>query len=256
MKTRLTVCFLAVLVSFTAKADLVAPTPVRNDQTGLGTPLRDTPRTYEEFIAASQFASITAPVMITGMQLRLTGGAPGVSGNSWPSQNLTFTQYDLQLSQASAAFSASGGDFTLSSSFAANQGLGLTTVRSGPMTVPAGSFAFDPASSPDAPNLFTFTINFTTPYLYTPGQDLVLLFRSSGYGIAEPVTAFDALVSMNFRATGGSATSASATTATTLNTNAVIENFLFINPVPEPGTVALFLAGGVLALVARSRRRA
>ncbi|RYF51810.1 MAG: hypothetical protein EOO39_42815, partial [Cytophagaceae bacterium] len=151
---------------------------------GLNTPLRNAARAYQGYVDESQLGALTGPVQITGMAFRLAIGTnwspDGLQGaGTWPSQDLTFSQYDIQLSRASAAVQAAGEFPSLTPTFAANQGGTVTTVRSGALTIPAGSYTA--SGSTTTPNAFGFNIQFTTPYLYTPGQELVYTIRHSGY---------------------------------------------------------------------------
>ena len=59
---------------------------------------------------------------------------------------------------------------TMSLTFAANVGPGEVQVRSGPLTILAGSFAQGSGSNPPRPAPWGFEIPFTTPYTYTGGN--------------------------------------------------------------------------------------
>src|SRR4029079_15964768 len=65
-------------------ATLVAPAGVESSlESGLNTAIRNAPRTYQEYIAANNLSSITQPVRITGMQLRLA------IGENWTARGLS-----------------------------------------------------------------------------------------------------------------------------------------------------------------------
>lgn len=234
------------------RADIVVPSGTENG--GLTTIFGTGPRTYGEFIGASEFAAITMPVLFTGMQIRLAT-LPG-GGANWPSADVIFSQYDLQLSQASTAISAAGGNWS-GLTFAQAQGAGVTTVRSGGLTIPANSFVYDGGTTPDNPNSFTFSITFTTPFLYTPGTDLVLLVSHTGSGVAG-TPSFAGQAFINGVVSGAFASSAGAASPGTINVPGFVVNFQGAF-VPEPSSYGLVLTAialfGALAVLTRRRRR-
>src|SRR5262249_7684861 len=61
---------------------------------------------------------------------------------------------------------------SLSSTFAANEGAGTTTVRSGSLTIPAGSLVGGPGPNP----FYEFV--FSTPFTYTGGSLLATFIHS------------------------------------------------------------------------------
>lgn len=157
----------------------VVPTTLETG--GLNTLLRDAARTYQVYYHPSQMAGITVPVQIVGMRFRQIAASLGSATSTWPTSALTFAQYDVQLSRASAAINADGEIASTATSFAANQNAAtVVTTRSGALTVPVNAYVANPASTPSAPNPFGPTIPFTTPYTYTPGQELMVTIRHSG----------------------------------------------------------------------------
>jgi hypothetical protein len=90
----------------------------------------------------------------------------------WPAGDRTFAQYNIQLSTSNFA------PLSLSIVYADNIGPDVVTVRSGPLTLPDGSFT----NSAGAPNAFGPIITFPTPYTYA-GGDLLITIRHTGHGL-------------------------------------------------------------------------
>ena len=151
---------------------------------GLTTPLNTNARTYMGYLSAAEFSSLTTPVYITGIQFRLaTGFNSQITTATWPPQALAFSEYNIQLAQASAA-DVAAGDLEDSSVFANNQNAATAvTVRSGGLTIAADSFSNSLAGT----NSFGPTISFTTPYAFLPGSSLTYLIDESGYGTSSTV---------------------------------------------------------------------
>jgi hypothetical protein len=229
---------------------LPSPFAVSEGDDDLTTPFRNAPRVLQMYFHRSELAGFTEPVNISGMQFRIDGASPGPGvGLTWPSADLSFGRYDVQLSDSSAA--AFAGNELTSSTFADNLGPDVTTVRSGGLTVPAGSFLNNGTASTGAS--FGFLVNFATPFTYTPGEDLVVTIRHDGYlPGTEPQPNFDAALFVDGRNDALAGTgSADATTGAFFGTN--ITQFTFA-PVPEPAGLAA-AAFGLAGLAARPRRR-
>ena len=161
-------------------ASEVVPTTIETG--GINTLFRDAGRVYQVYYHQSQLAGITVPTQVIGVRFRLIAASlnGGVS-TTWPPAPLNFAQYDVQLSRASASIRVDGEIASTATSFAANQDPAtLVTARSGALSVPASAFPGNPASNPATPNTFGYTIPFTTPYIYVPGQELVMTIRHSG----------------------------------------------------------------------------
>src|SRR5262245_46016136 len=112
----------ALLASFAAPAaaqSVVVPT--LPESTGLNTAFRNAPRTYMSYYTSSNFTTITTAVLITGMQLRLSATGNTTIPSTWPSQNLSFTNYDVQISRASAQLNSDGEFLSSTQSFAGYQ---------------------------------------------------------------------------------------------------------------------------------------
>ena len=116
---------------------------------------------YQQEVAASDF---TAPVLINSISFRLDGAATApVSGS--------YADFIAQLSTTSQPAGA------LSTTFANNVGADVKTVFNGPL-----SFAFTAAGPGNGPNAFSFTLTFTTPFLYNPAAGNLLLEYQSSSG--------------------------------------------------------------------------
>ena len=207
---------------------------------------REAPRVLQQFYDAPFFSSITSPTEITAMSFRL----PSIADVNYPALgDLDFARYDITLAKPSTASAAANG--LTSATFADNM-LDSVQVRSGPLTIPLGSFISNGAGE-DAE--FSFAITFDTPYLFTPGQDLVMLVRHSGHGDVNGVE-----TRWNF---DGYAWANGSVVSTTADVDAAIGNFgpgsfnvankIQFTVVPEPAAPTLVAIGG-LSLFLRRRR--
>lgn len=209
---------------------------------------READRVLQQFYDASFFSSITSPTEITTMSFRL----PPIAGTDYPALgDLNFGRYEITLAKPSAASAAANG--LTSATFADNM-MDPVLVRSGPLTIPLGAFESNAMNEPAA---FSFEIAFDTPYLYTPGDDLVMLVRHDGHGDVngqETRWNFDGYAWAN-----GSVVS-------TQNVDATVGNFgpgsfnlankIQFRFVPEPSTAVLGLfAAALLGQFARRRVR-
>jgi hypothetical protein len=153
---------------------------------------------------------------------------------------------------ASAGLVADGEYLSTAPTFASYQGANVTTVRTGPLVITPNSFTNNGNASP---NPFGFTINFTTPYLFTPGDSLVVLIRLSGYTPAGEFQAFFGSTDfLNGTADAISNTTSASATAPNGFSSPVFINFITL-PIPEPGTTTL-IGLGLCAGIASLRRRA
>ena len=159
-------CFVAALaalaVALPASADFVAPNTVPTSGV-LGTIFRaDGARQYQEYIASSQFASLTKPIVVTGLQVSLP--------TAWPPNNLTFQSYIIQIGTASAALTAANGVFSPAVPYAANM-VNPVTVYSGSLTLPTNAFN---------PGVSNPVIQFNTAnYTIHPGDNVVIYISHS-----------------------------------------------------------------------------
>ncbi len=229
--------------------------------TGLTLPFNSGAATYMGYLDASEFSSLTSPVLITGISFRLASGYNSqILTSAWPSQDLTFSEFNIQLAQASAA-DETAGDLEDGTSFANNQNAATTTtVRSGTLTVAADSFT----NSLSGTNTFGPTLAFSTPYAYTPGESLTYLIDESGYGTSETQAAFASSSISNFSPFTADALDSSAgtdQTAPTGYTDPLIVQFQYETisaaAVPEASTTisfGLLLALGAGAVIIKRRR--
>ena len=111
--------------------------------------------------------SILTPLIgqeITAITFRLLTSA----SSNWPAADVTFTNYDIYLSPGVAPENRS---FTFADNIAGPQ----KRVRSGPLTITAGSFPFG-----GSPTSFGTDINFDSSYIYTGGH-LLIEIRHTGF---------------------------------------------------------------------------
>ncbi|MFT3880069.1 MAG: PEP-CTERM sorting domain-containing protein [Gemmatales bacterium] len=244
-----TAIVLALLTVGTARADVVVPNSsagVEGDGTFSLTTTAVAGRTYQLSIAANQLTGLVGQ-QINGVQWRLNG--PGAA--AWPPADANYASFDIFVGPGVAPGSAS-------TTFASNFTSTSTQVRSGALTIPAGSYTFG-----TSPNAFGPTLNFSAPYLYS-GGDLTLELRMAQQTGAATQSPFDAMASANGPGNGWGvdfsarfAAGSTATTVTTPNANALVTNFI-TTAVPEPTTVALVslsLGGAATWKLARRRRQ-
>jgi hypothetical protein len=93
---------------------------------------------------------------------------------------LVYTDYGVVFSESDAASFAANQLASLT--YDTNKGANQTTVHSGPLTIPSGSL-----TGGSVPNQFSYTLTFTTPYVYTAGTDIVITFRHSSGGTGPDV---------------------------------------------------------------------
>ncbi len=213
---------------------------------GLSSFSREAPRVTQQFYDAQFFTSITQPVWLTAMSFRL----PAVAGVNYPLLgDLNFARYEITLAKPSPASAAAKG---LTSAVFADNMQDPVLVRSGALTIPRESFISN-ASGEDAE--FSFHIVFDTPYVFTPGQDLVMLVRHSGHGDVngqETRWNFD-----GYSWTNGSVISTSTNVDATSGNfgpgSFNVANRVQFTVVPEPASLTVLGMGA--GLVAALRRR-
>ena len=248
IKLSVVISSLCVLAAANAGHAALIVTGATQPSDGLFSSLsREATRVLQQFYDASDFASITTPTEIVSMSFRL----PPIAAVNYPALgDLNFARYDITLAKPSAAVAAANG--LTSATFADNM-LDPVLVRSGSLTIPQNSFLSN-AANEDAE--FSFEIAFDSPYLYTPGDDLVMLVRHSGHGDVNGVETrwnFD-----GYAWTNGSVVSTAA------DVDAAVGNFgpgsfnlsnkIQFRFVPEPSSVLLgLLAVASIGGVARRR---
>lgn len=252
MNLRPSAIALALLCAFTAASQaqtLTVPAGLP-ETTGLNTGIRNAPRTYMALYMSPNFASLTSPTLITGMQLRISADGNATLPATWPSQDLSFANFDVQLSQPSASLVADGEFLSSAVTFASQQEAGtVVTVRSGALTLPTASF-----QNSGAENAFGAMISFSTPYLYTPGQGLLLYITHTGYTPAAEPQPFFAAADYTPGITDAISSTAGyqAASASGFSSPYVVQ--FSLAAVPEPST-ALSMAAGAMLLLALARRR-
>lgn len=138
--------------------------------------------THQTQIAASQLAPLGVGDRLTGLTFRLF---PHMANpDLWPPADVTWVDYDITIAQAALPLASFG------TNFAANM-LDPQLVRSGPLTVPQGSFPDDPTLPPAAPNEWGYELVFDQSYRYR-GGDLVIHIAFRG-GSDGPLGYMDAL---------------------------------------------------------------
>ena len=241
---------LALASALAPGAETVLPSPFATAEgnDNLTTPFRNAPRVLQMYFHRSDLAAFSAQgADITGIQFRIDGASPGVSGATWPTADINFSRYDVQLSDSSAA--AFAADELNSTTFTDNQGSDITLVRSGPLTVTANSFQNNGDATTGAS--FGFLVNFDVPFRYEPGEDLMVTIRHSGFTEPEAQPNFDAAAFTDGRNDALAGTgSADATTGAFFGTN--ITQFTF-TPIPEPAALGLIAAAA--PLLGRRRKR-
>ncbi|HRE12227.1 MAG TPA: T9SS type A sorting domain-containing protein [Ignavibacteria bacterium] len=133
---------------------------------GTGTflgPLTGSPRTYQMLIRDTMLTSLVG-TEITGMTFRLLVSA----SSNWPPADVTFTNYDIYLSESVAPENRS---FTFAQNVVGVQ----KRVRFGSLTITAGSFPFG-----GSPTTFGTDITFDSAYVYNGGH-LLIEIRHTGF---------------------------------------------------------------------------
>ncbi|WP_422016369.1 PEP-CTERM sorting domain-containing protein [Roseateles sp.] len=241
---------LAALCALAASSQADTFVTPGDETSGLNTAFRNAPRTYMALYTSVNFETLTSPVWITGMQLRISADGNTALPATWPSQDLTFTNFNVQLSQASSSL-LSDGEFLLGTeAFAAQQAAGtVVNVRSGSLSISTASF-----QNSGGENSFGALISFSTPYLYTPGQSLLLYLTHTGYAPGTEAQPFFAVTDYSPGVTDAISSTAGyqAANATGFSSPYIVQ--FTTTPVPEPSTM-LMLAGGIVGLLALNRRR-
>lgn len=135
-------------------------------------PLSNAQRTYQFLINENQLSDL-AGKQITGITYRLLASASA----NWPASDITFTNYDIYLSGSVAP---SDKSLTFSQNIVGTQ----KQVRSGSLTVIAGSFPFG-----GSPTQFGTNIAFDSAYNYSGGHLLIDLRHTGFTGTSSSVDA-------------------------------------------------------------------
>lgn len=125
-------------------------------------PYSNVPRRFQMLIAHAPISLMTNKY-ISSISFRLQDSHT----NSWPISDTTFGSYEIYLSKGVTPPN-------MQMNFAANITGNQTMVKSGSLTIPAGSVPGGNSSNP-----YAYTFVFDTPYLYT-GGNLVIEIRHTG----------------------------------------------------------------------------
>jgi hypothetical protein len=141
-------------------------------------PLAASIRRLQLIVPSAELAPIPHGSQIVGIRFRQAFGAP----SDVPATSGSIADYRVDL----GATNTDPG--SMSTIFAMNQSADYVTVRSGPLTVAAGSYPAAPNATSVAP--FGPVIAFTRPYIYQSGTNLVVDIRHTGLtGATEPILA-------------------------------------------------------------------
>jgi hypothetical protein len=234
MRARFASVLLTLVLASPGLAQVVVPNSYENTAGGgsfLG-PLSSAFRIYQLIIDDSQLTDLVGE-QLASITWRLL---PSATVN-WPTADVNISNYDILLSN-------SVDPVNRSLTFANNVVGAQTLVRTGPLLIPAGSFKAESSPQP-----FGLELVFDTPYLYTGGNLLIELRKSTFTGTSASTDAlltsnpdYGNLVSAAWSGTSG-ATSGSQGNAVVTRINTIV---------PEPATLSAAMGG--LALLIRRRR--
>ena len=235
----LTVAALTLTAPAAHAQSVVAPNAQQNVEGNNGLRFVASGNRYQFVYAASQFSALTGPTLLTQIAFRPSIGATSA-------QTQTIADIEFSLSTTSAAPDA------LSTTFASNVGGNNLSVFRGAFNI---STAF---TGPGAgPKDFDIVLNFTTPFLYNPGEGNLLLdirkFSTELTFFFDTESTFGDAVSSVQNSTDVNATTGTASDA------GYVARFTFspaVTAAPEPGTVALVAMGlmGTAGMVIRRKK--
>jgi hypothetical protein len=204
--------------------------------TGLNSPLRSSARTIQQVLRGADL-TVGGANALSGVAFR--GGPAALNpAGTWPATDLSFASYDISIGLSSVALGT-----PLSATFADNVVPGTDTLlRSGPLTVAAGSFG---------PAVWGPQFLFGQMYPVTAALNYILTIRHTGSG----ATGAGADYFMDTIPGAGNYQDCIVATAGGYTATSGLAQGAYIVTrfqVPGPGAGALLALGGVLAA---SRRR-
>jgi len=140
----------------------------------------------------------------------------------FPSEDAAFDRFDISLSSAPVRAE------NMTETFADNEGTDLVVVRSGPLTLPKGSYV---ARTGSVTNDFGMFIQFSRPFVYKGGP-LALTFRESQGGPSDLFVNFEA---SNVSARGLRSTAGPDELTGSSLPDGVVTRFAFTRAAPCPG---------------------
>lgn len=191
---------------------------------------------------------LTTGDRIVGVSFRLRNGESG----TWPPVDVTFDHYEMYLSTSERPA------FNYSTVFSENRGADFLQVRSGSLTVTAGSYERVPLWNPNGGGYqyspFGPVYMFDQAYTYK-GGDLLFEIRHSGNGgVDTDGYSFDHFYnSQNFSFSRSGVGAMTSSFASTSSLGAYTVRFMY-EPVPEPVSL-LALSSGIGLLLMRKRKR-
>jgi hypothetical protein len=252
---------LAMAMSAPAQT-VIAPTTAEVTGAASNVLFRNLDASYMEYFDPTQLASITTPVEITGMQFRFPQKTQSGVANPWPAVDLVSSNFTVELSRVNqATLNPTTHMFTsVTGAFANYQGTGVTTVRTGPLSILTGSYVNNGAAtiSPFGP-----IISFSTPYEYDPGEDMLMYIMRSqvldtgGNNVAGAVqfAAITSLANVGDDVFAAAAGANAATNATGRTSPYFVEFSYTPISVPEPGSLLMAGVPALGAIGAWWRRR-
>jgi hypothetical protein len=253
---------------------IVGTPPLQENSFSSGSlfPNAGVPLVFQQYIDGTQIPAGSQPRLLTGVTFRLAWGNLWRPQNwtstqgTWPLAPVNFANYRINIGTATASVSNANDSNSIPFSNLPLQSTNPTfntmiqpgtdvQVYNGTLTIPANSFRF----SPDVNGIHEwgdFFIPFSTPFTFSPNQDIIVTIRHSGGDAPfETLARFASRPSgRNFVDAWGnfSAGQFAATPTFPDGVDAIYMAFQ-TTPVPEPVTLGVMLGAGAMLLKRRSR---